>query len=252
MINIVIVDDSATSRATLEKTLNVNFRHKFHVVALCESVDTAIIAIKKFKPKLVFLDIEMPHKNGFDLLKEIELINFEFIFTTAHPEYAIKALQAEALDYLIKPVNTNDLILAIERFEIKLSKKPILNNKILPKLDSMPNGDEVLKKIALPTENGYEFLKINSIIYCEASSNYCKIICIDGKEILLAKTLKSIQELLPTNLFQRIHKSYLVNLNYIARFDRTNSLEIELQNGKKLPVSFRQKDNFLNVFKNKV
>ena len=116
----------------------------------------------------------------------------------------------------------------------------------------MPNGNEVLKKIALPTENGYEFLRINSIMYCEASSNYCRIFCVDGKEILLAKTLKNIQLLLPTNLFQRIHKSYLVNLNYIARFDRTNSLEIELQNGKKLPVSFRQKDNFLNVFKNKV
>jgi two-component system LytT family response regulator len=252
MINIVIVDDSSTSRVTLEKTLNVNFRDKFHVVALCESVDIAIIAIKKFKPELVFLDIEMPDKNGFDLLKEIELINFEFIFTTSHPEYAIKALQAEALDYLIKPVNTNDLILAIERFEIKLSKKPTLNNIIQPEQDSMPNGNEVLKKIALPTENGYEFLKINSIIYCEASSNYCRIICVDGKEILLAKTLKNIQQLLPTDLFQRIHKSYLVNLNYIARFNRTNSLEIELQNGKKLPVSFRQKDNFLNVFKNKV
>ena len=252
MINIVIVDDSLICRVTLEKTLNVNFRDRFHVVALCESVNTAIIAIKKFKPELVFLDIEMPDKNGFDLLKEVELIDFEFIFTTAHPEYAIKALQIEALDYLMKPVDTNDLILAIERFEIKLAKKINLKNKIKPKPVSMPNGDEVLKKIALPTENGYEFLKINSIMYCEASSNYCRIVCVDGKEILLAKTLKNIQLLLPTNLFQRIHKSYLVNLNYIARFDRTNSLEIELQNGKKLPVSFRQKDNFLNVFKNKV
>ena len=252
MINIVIVDDSSVSRVILEKTLNVNFSDKFRIVASCESVDTAIIAIKKFKPELVFLDIEMPDKNGFDLLKEIELIDFEFIFTTAYPEYAIKALQAEALDYLIKPVNTNELILAIERFEIKLSKKITLNNHIESKIDFISNGNEVLKKIALPTENGYEFLKINSIMYCEASSNYCRIICHDGKEILLAKTLKNIQQLLPTNLFQRIHKSYLVNLNYITRFDRTNSLEIELQNGKKLPVSFRQKDNFLNVFKNKV
>ena len=264
MINIVIVDDSATSRATLEKTLNVNFRHKFHVVALCESVDTAIIAIKKFKPKLVFLDIEMPHKNGFDLLKEIELIDFEFIFTTSHPEYAIKALQAEALDYLIKPINKTDLILAIERFEIKYSKKSISSNKTnnsisedsirvsLSANTDVANGDEVLKKIALPTENGYEFLKINSIMYCEASSNYCKVICVDGKEILLAKTLKNIQLLLPPTLFQRIHKSYLVNLNFISRFNRTKSLEIELQNGKKLPVSFRQKDNFMKVFKNKV
>ena len=249
MTNIVIVDDCSTSRITLEKTLNVNFKDKFRVIALCESVDTAIIAIKKFNPELVFLDIEMPAKNGFDLLKEIESIDFEFIFTNTNPEYAIKALQAEALDYLIKPVNTNDLILAIERFEIKFSKKLIFNNYIKPKSNLMPNGDKVLKKIALPTDNGYVFLKINSIMYCEASSNYCRIICNDGKEILLAKTLKNIQQLLPTNLFQRIHKSYLVKLNYIARLERTNSLEIELQNGKKLPVSFRQKKIFLNVFK---
>ena len=249
MINIVIVDDCSTSRITLEKTLNVNFKDKFRVVALCECVDTAIIAIKKFNPELVFLDIEMPAKNGFDLLNEIESIDFEFIFTNAYPEHAIKALQAEALDYLIKPVNTKDLILAIERFEIKLSKKLIFNNYIKPKSNLIPRGDKVLKKIALPTNSGYEFLKINSIMYCEASSNYCRIICNDGKEILLAKTLKNIQQLLPTNLFQRIHKSYLVNLNYIARLERTNSLEIELQNGIKLPVSFRQKKIFLNVFK---
>jgi two-component system LytT family response regulator len=253
MINIVIVDDSTTSRITLEKILDINFKGRFCVAEMCENVDSAIIAIKKFKPELVFLDIEMPHKNGFDLLKEIELIDFEIIFTTSHPEYAIKAIQVEALDYLLKPVNTIDLISAMERFENKLSKKLVLKNNVDPKEDyvSVSNND-VLKKIALPTENGYEFLKINSIIYCEANSNYCRIICVDGKEILLAKTLKAIQKLLPSTLFQRVHKSYLVNLNYIVKFNRTNSLEIELQNGTILPVSVRQKDNFLNVFKNKV
>ena len=271
MINIVIVDDSATSRVTLQKILKVNFKDNFSVVALCDSVDNAVLAIEKFNPELVFLDIEMPDKNGFDLLKEIESINFEFIFTTSHPEYAIKALQAEALDYLIKPIDVNELILAIERFEIRYLKKLISNNNkvdinnedniininsnnginLSSKADPT-NDNEVLKKIALPTENGYEFLKINSIMYCEASSNYCRVICVDGKEILLAKTLKNVQLLLPTTLFQRIHKSYLVNLNFISRFNRTKSLEIELQNGKKLPVSFRQKDNFMKVFKNKV
>lgn len=269
MINVVIVDDSSTSRLTLEKILNVNFKDNFCVIALCDSVDSAVLAIDKFNPELVFLDIEMPDKNGFDLLKEIEFINFEFIFTTSHPKYAIKALQAEALDYLIKPIDVNELILAIERFEIRYSKKTISNNNkvdtndnniidinsksvvnLSSKIDVL-NENEVLKTIALPTENGYEFLKINSIIYCEASSNYCRIICIDGKEILLAKTLKNIQQLLPPALFQRIHKSYLVNLNFIVRFNKTNPWEIELQNGKKLPVSHRQKENFMNVFKNK-
>lgn len=254
MVNIVIVDDSKISRLTLEKIININFKDRFCIVELCENVDSAIIAIKKFKPELIFLDVEMPKKNGFELLKEVELIDFEVIFTTSHPEYAIKALQAEALDYLLKPINASDLFLAIERFETKLSKKIIFksinNNKVSNTIDST-NDDEVLKKIALPTENGYEFLKINSIMYCEASSNYCRVVCVDGKEILLAKTLKNIQLLLPPTLFQRIHKSYLVNLNFISRFNRTKSLEIELQNGKKLPVSFRQKDNFMRVFKNK-
>ena len=255
MVNIVIVDDSRLSSLTLEKIININFKNRFRIVELCENADSAIIAIKKFKPELIFLDVEIPKKNGFEILKEVEQIDFEVIFTTSHPEYAIKALKVEALDYLLKPINTNELIIAIERFETKLSKKIIFksinNNKTSNSIDST-NDNEVLKKIALPTENGYEFLKINSIMYCEASSNYCRVICVDGKEILLAKTLKNIQLLLPPNLFQRIHKSYLVNLNYITRFDRTNSLEIELQNGKKLPVAFRQKNNFMNVFKNKV
>ena len=252
MKNIVIVDDSPTSRLTLEKILKVNFKDKFRIAEMCDGADSAMIAIEKYKPELVFLDIEMPNKNGFELLKEIGLIDFEVIFTTSHPEYAIKALQVNALDYLIKPVNTIDLIAAIERFEIKQSKKILQINDIDTNEDYVSSSsNDVLKKIALPTENGYEFLKINSIMYCEASSNYCRVICVDGKEILLAKTLKNVQLLLPPTLFQRIHKSYLVNLNFISRFNRTKSLEIELQNGKKLPVSFRQKDNFMRVFKNK-
>jgi two-component system LytT family response regulator len=178
------------------------------------------------------------------------LINFEVIITTSHPEYAIKALQVNAVDYLLKPVNSVDLISAIERFENKLSREQKINN-LIPKEVSLSSKD-FLKKITIPTENGYEVLKINSIVYCEANSNYCRIICIDGRQILLAKTLKSVQELLPSVLFHRIHKSYLVNLNHIVRYNKNDSLEIELQNGKKLPVSHRQRDNFINVFKNKV
>ena len=253
MINIIIVDDSGSSCILLEKLLNVHFKDGFCVAETCKSVDSAIIAIKKFKPEIVFLDIEMPNKNGFVLLDTIGLIDFEIVFTTSHPEYAIKAIHADALDYLIKPVNKIDLISVMKRFEIKHSKKLLQINHFDSKEDyAIVDTSEVLKKIALPTKNGYEFLKINTILYCEAQSNYCKIICLDGKEILLAKTLKAVQLLLPPTIFQRVHKSYLVNLNYIIKFNKTDSLEIELQNGTKLPVSFRRKNNFLNVFKNKV
>lgn len=251
MINVIIVEDSSMSRIVLEKILKLRFKDKITAIVVCETVDEAIIAIKKFKPQLVFLDIEMPNKNGFDLLNEIGIVDFEVIFTTSHAEYAIKALQANAVDYLIKPIKLDELSLALQRFELKFSKKIGINHEISNKIESS-SGGEILNKIALPTQNGYEFLKVNSIMYCEASSNYCKIICSDGKEILLAKTLKNIQLLLPEKLFQRIHKSYLVNLNFIARCSRSKTLEIELLNGKILPISHRKRNTFLNVFKNKI
>ena len=249
MIKIIIVDDSSTSRITLEKFLTKNFSEKYNIVAICEDANSAKKAIKTHKPDLVFLDIEMPNKNGFELLKEIKTIKFEVIFTTSHSDYAIKAIKADALDYLIKPINLKDLTVAIRRFE---NKKIIQDSSEIKAIDAKSNND-LIKKIAFSTDTGYEFININSILYCEANSNYCRIFCVDGRDILLAKTLKSIDEqLIPTNLFHRIHKSYLVNLNYILRLNKAGSLEVELQNGVKLPVSFRQKDNFLNAFKDNI
>ncbi len=249
MIKIIIVDDSSTSRITLEKFLTKNFSEKYNIVAICEDANSAKKAIKTHKPDLVFLDIEMPNKNGFELLKEIKTIKFEVIFTTSHSDYAIKAIKADALDYLIKPINLKDLTVAIRRFE---NKKIIQDSSEIKAIDAKSNND-LIKKIAFSTDTGYESINVNSILYCEANSNYCRIFCVDGRDILLAKTLKSIHEqLIPTNLFHRIHKSYLVNLNYILRLNKAGSLEVELQNGVKLPVSFRQKDNFLNAFKDNI
>ena len=162
---------------------------------------------------------------------------------------AIKAIKAGALDYLIKPITLKDLTVAIRRFE---NKKIIQDSSELKTIEAKSNND-LIKKIAFSTDTGYEFINANSILYCEANSNYCKIFCIDGREILLSKTLKNIEEqLTATTLFQRIHKSYLVNLNYIVRLNKSASLEVELYNGIKLPVSFRQKENFLNAFKENV
>ncbi len=249
MNKIIIIDDSSTSRITLEKFLTKNFSENFEIVGICEDVESAKKAIRAKKPDLVFLDIEMPNKNGFELLKEIKVIKFEVIFTTAHTDYAIKAIKANALDYLIKPINLKDLTIALRRYE---NKKIVKDNKDT-KVIIAKTGNELIKKIAFSTDTGYEFININSILFCEANSNYCRIFCADGREILLAKTLKNIEEqLVATNLFHRIHKSYLVNLNYILRLNKSGSLEVELQNGIKLPVSFRQKDKFLNAFKENV
>ena len=246
MIRTIIVDDEANAREFLEKLLKRYFPDKFLILALCESVDEATIAIEKFNPELVFLDIQMPHKNGFELIKEIKAINFEVIFTTAHSEFAIDAIKCSALDYLLKPINYIDLLETVKKYESKINTAS-QNDKLMLLIENLDTGNSELKKIAFPTEKGFELMKTNSILYCEADSNYCHIVCLDGKKITISKTLKYVEELLPTKIFQRIHKSYLVNLNYISRFDKTNELLVELTNGKILPVSVRQKENFINA-----
>ena len=249
MNKIIIVDNASKSRITLEKYLTENFSDKYVIVAICEDVNSAKNSIEANKPDLIFLETEMPNKDGFELLKEIKSVKFEVIFTTSHAKYAIKAIKTGALDYLIKPINLKDLTIAIRRFE----NKKIVQESTDTNLIETKSRVNLIKKIAFSTDTGYEFVNINSILYCEANSNYCRIFCIDGREILLAKTLKNIeQQLASTNLFHRIHKSYLVNLNYILRLNKSGSLEVELHNGIKIPVSFRQKENFLNAFKEKI
>ena len=246
MIKTIIVDDEFNAREFLEKLLQRYFPDKFLVLALCESVDDAIQAIEKFNPELVFLDVQMPNKNGFQLFKELNKINFEVIFTTAHSEFAIDAIKCSALDYLLKPINYIDLLETVKKYESKLHKAS-QQEKLMLLIENLDSGNSSYNKIALPTETGFELIKTNAILYCEADSNYCKIVCLDGKKIVLSKTLKFIEELLPTSVFQRIHKSYLVNLNYVTRFNKTNELLVELSNGQTLPVSIRKKEDFINA-----
>lgn len=246
MIKTIIIDDEFNAREFLEKLLHRSFPDKFLVLAKCESVDEAVTVIEKYNPELVFLDVQMPNKNGFELFKEIKNINFEVIFTTAHSEFAIDAIKCSALDYLLKPINTIDLFETIKKYDSKLNKAS-QQSKLMLLLENIDTGSAEFKKIAFPTESGFELIKTNAILYCEADSNYCTICCLDGRKITLSKTLKYVEELLPSSIFQRIHKSYLVNLNYVNRFNKTNELLVELTNGESLPVSVRQKEDFINA-----
>lgn len=246
MIKTILVDDEINARNLLEKLLERYFPDKFLILAKCESVDDALIAIEKFNPELIFLDIQMPQKNGFQLLKEVKTINFEVIFTTAYAEFAIDAIRSSALDYLLKPISYVDLASTIKKYDEKANKASE-QQKLMLLIENLDTGSSIYNKIALPVEYGFEIIKINSILYCEADNNYCKVYCLDGKRIVLSKTLKYIEDLLPNTIFHRIHKSFLVNLNYITRFDKTNELKIELTNGQILPVSIRQKEEFLNA-----
>jgi two-component system, LytTR family, response regulator len=246
MIRTIIIDDEYNAREFLEKLITRYFPNKFLVLDKCESVDEAILSIEKYNPELVFLDVQMPNKNGFQLFKELNKVKFEVIFTTAHSEFAIDAIKCSALDYLLKPINYIDLLETIKKYDDK-QHKASQGEKLKLLLENIDTGGSEFNKIALPTESGFELLKTNAILYCEADSNYCKIVCLDGKNITLSKTLKYIEELLPNSIFQRIHKSYLVNLNYVTRFSKTNELLVELCNGETLPVSVRKKDEFINA-----
>lgn len=250
MIKTIIVDDEYNAREFLEKLLNRYLPNQFLILDKCESVDTAIVAIEKHEPELVFLDIEMPNKNGFQLLKEIEKRKFDVIFTTAYSEHAIKAIKENALDYLLKPINYIDLLETVKRYKLTL-KNNVQDNNLKEILNQIDIGDTNFNKIALPTDSGYEIVNPNKILYCQADSNYSSVTLVNGKKITLSKTLKYIDELLPKTNFHRIHKSYLVNLNHVVRFNKTVDLYLELNNGEQLPIASRKKESFLNAILHK-
>lgn len=245
MIKAVIIDDELNAQNLLEKTLGKYFPNKFHVVEKCNSVDTGVLAVKTHEPDLVFLDIQMPEKNGFELFKSFDVINFEVIFVTAFNQFAIKAIKRSALDYLLKPINPLELSEAVKKFE-KKNERNFAQKKLSLLLENLNVNDQNVSKIAFSTPEGFELIHTNQILYCKAESNYCCVKKIDGLTKLATKTLKYVEELLPPHCFKRIHKSYVINLNYVVRYHKANK-EIELTNGEKLPVSFRKEEDFINA-----
>jgi two-component system LytT family response regulator len=245
MIKTLIIDDESHPRDYLDKLLERYFPNKFIVLAKCASVDEAILMIDKYNPELVFLDIQMHEKDGFELLKLLSKIDFEIIFTTAHPNYAIEAIRWSALDYLLKPINHIELASALKRFDKKTSNK-FEFDKIKLLLGNLDAGESVFSKIAFPLDTGYKLVKTNSIIYCESDVNYTTVYLMDGSKFVLSKTLKRIESLLPEDIFLRVHKSYLININHIIHYDKNREQLIELINGVKIPVAIRKKNEVLS------
>lgn len=245
MIKVIIIDDEESARAVLVSAINRYFPNKFLVSAMCRSVGEGVEAINKYQPELVFLDIQMPGENGFELFKYFKVVNFEVIFTTAYEQFAIKAIKCSALDYLLKPINREDLASAIKLYDIR-HQESSSQKKLVLLLENLNLDNPDLFKIAFPTLDGFELIHTNQILYCKADSNYCFIKKIDNTNLVVTKTLKYVEDLLPAKPFMRIHKTFVVNLNYIVRYQKT-SKEIELTNGEQLPVSFRKEDEFIKA-----
>ncbi len=244
MITAIIIDDEAKGRLALRQKLQ---SYCPEVTILAEAADgiEALSVIEKHHPKLIFLDIEMPKMNGFEMLNTIKQKNFHIIFTTAYDQYAIKAIKYAAFDYLLKPIDIEELKTAVARIagsETDQTKKQI---ELLQQ--NMQHSKKQLNKLAVPTLDGLLFFDINDIIHLEAQSNYTNIFFTNKPKILASKTLKEFEELLPLDIFFRVHHSYLINLNYIKRYIKGDGGQIELQNGTYVDVSRRKKDEFLKI-----
>lgn len=218
------------------------------VVAGARSVKEARTLVEELQPDLVFLDVEMPHQNGFELLKLFDKINFDVIFTTAYEQYALKAIKFNALDYLLKPFSIKELQDAIDKFREKRSGNAPRETNDSPLevfLQNMKTLQQNHKKIALPTINGLVFMPVQNIVRCESTGNYTKIFFTDKKHLMVSKPLKEFEELLTDINFFRIHNSHLINLQQMQSYIQGEGGFALMSDGTQVEVSRRRKAEFL-------
>jgi two-component system LytT family response regulator len=242
MIRAVIIDDEPQNADMLKKDVT-NYCPSVEVISLCHSSKEGLLTIKKEKPDLIFLDIEMPWMNGFEMLELLDEINFSIIFTTAHGQFAAKAFRLSAVDYLLKPIDANDLKEAVKKAELKMTQQQ--GNIHIENLLRNIRQPSAQQKIALPYKEGYEFVQVSHIIYCQAEGAYTKVFLDNKKHILVSKTLGDIEELLPPDLFIRIHHSTVVNLGFITHLVRSDGGYVKLQTGEQLVVSKSKKEKVM-------
>ncbi|MBK8955940.1 MAG: response regulator transcription factor [Saprospiraceae bacterium] len=245
MIKAIIIDDEKNCIEMLEWLLK-NYCPTVQVMATCSSGESGIDAITRLDPQLVFLDIEMPKMNGFDLLEQLNEIHFEVVFTTAYDNFAIRAFKYAALNYLLKPIDPDELQATIRRMDEKLTTPSREQMDLL--FQNLLHPKTQVERIALSTDEGLVFVQTTNICYCKAESNYTFVVLADGKRILVAKTLKEIDETLSGKDFFRVHNSYLVNINHIQKFVRGDGGYIVMPDKTEITISRSKKDEFFQLF----
>jgi two-component system LytT family response regulator len=245
MLNAILVDDEESNVSSLKEKIKRHCK-ELHIAALCYNADDAIAAINSLQPDVVFLDIEMPVMNGFLLLQNLTFKNFELIFTTAYDHYAIKAIRFSALDYLVKPIEIEELKHAVNR-AIEKRSNVTSAQQIEILLENLPARKNSFQKIAIPTTDGLQFIKIHEILYLEANMNYTYVILTDSKKFIVCQTLKIFEDMLPADTFIRIHNSYIINKNFAEKYIRGEGGQVVLSNGVTLDVSKRKKTDFLKA-----
>jgi two-component system LytT family response regulator len=246
MIKAVIIDDEKDSREILAGYL-AKYCPEVTVSGFGESVATGLNAIQKHQPDIVFLDIEMPYGNGFDLLDKVGNVTFETVFVTAFDNYAIQALNQSAAYYLLKPIDIDELINAVGKIKKERSEENYTQHaKIL--LENIRAGSP--QKIMLPTMEGFEIVPIHSIVHCEAVDNFTRFYFEGEKQqpLMICRTLKYFEEILREHKFLRIHRSYLINPEYVIRYNKGKGGSVTMKNNQELEISPNKKNEFLSLF----
>ncbi len=243
MIKAIIIDDEARARSLLGKMLK-EYCGDVEVIADCEDLPNGVKAIRKYKPDLVFLDIEMPGHSGLELLDffDEQEINFSIIFITAYNSYAIQAFKLSAVDYLLKPVEPSDLENALERYKRKSSKD---RNNIATLKENLK--EEAPDKIAVPDSNSIKFLKLDDILFFKADNTYTEIFFLDNDKLVISRTLKNIEDTLAGSVnFFRCHKSYIVNMKYLTDYVKSDGGYLVIKGKYNIPVSPDKVQELLN------
>ena len=246
MIRAILIDDESNSLEMMEWLLKT-YCPQVQVEAMCNSAAKGIEAINKFRPDVIFLDIEMPHMNGFDMLEEFDKLSFDVVFCTAYDQFAIRAFKYSALNYLLKPVDPEDLKETIRRIEEKKMAPSREQLELLLENIRKPSKPTA-QRIALTTGDGLIFVPTKDILYCNAESNYTNVVLTGGRKILVSKVLKEIDEALAGPDFFRIHNSYLVNLNHITKFVRGDGGYVVMQDGASVSISRSKRQEFMELF----
>ena len=243
LLKTIIIDDEPDSIKLLELQLSQHCP-EIEIASTYTCSVKALPGIEKLQPDLIFLDIEMPVMNGFELLEKILHLPFSVIFITAYNQYALKAFRFNAVDYLVKPIDAGDLIEAVAKATKRI--KPTATQLSL--LQKQFRG-EPATRIAIPgQQGGITFIDLNEIVYSEASNNYSKLILVDGKQFLISKTLKDVQEVLEEEHFLRVHRQYIINLNHVKHFNRNEGI-LTMDNGDHIPIARNQKERLTERYR---
>ena len=238
----IIIDDEPDSSNLLKFELGKNCPN-VEVIAVFNSSAKALPEIELLQPDLVFLDIEMPYINGFELLEKLMPVSFKVVFVTAYNQFALKAFKFNALDYLLKPFDVTELVQAVAKVE---NTFPIS----IPQMETIQREFKIgnVNKIAIPGQNGVSFISIEEIVFAESSNNYTKLVLQNKQHHLITKTLKEVQEVLEEHQFLRVHRQYIVNLNLVKQFFRGEDMYLVMESGEKIPVARTQKDKLIERY----